>query len=139
MAEIDDALYARLLEMNRVAEGKLAIGECKGAAAIYLEALKLLPQPIEELEAATWISGRAADAFYRDRQYAAALQELRRTMRLPGATANPFLWLRRGQAQYELGNMEDARQSLFRAYMLGGEEIFEYENPEYRQAIQDLS
>ena len=34
MAELDDALYARVLEMNRVAEGKLAIGACKGAAAI---------------------------------------------------------------------------------------------------------
>ncbi len=138
MAKLDDALYSRILEMTKIAEGKQTVGACKDAARIYLEALEMLPKPIEQWEAATWLSGRAADALFLDRQYAAALDELRRTLRLPDAVSNPFIWLRHGQSLYEQGNMAESQQSLLKAYMLGGEDVFEDEHPKYLNAIKNL-
>jgi tetratricopeptide (TPR) repeat protein len=131
MPELDPTLYERLLAMNATAERHLARGECKTAARIYLEALDLLPKPIEQWETATWLSGRAANALFMDRQYRAALQELERTMHLPGASENPFLRLRRGQSLYEVGDLEAAKQDLLMAYQLAGETIFESGHPKY--------
>jgi hypothetical protein len=38
---------------------------------------------------------------------------------------SPFLHLRLGQCQFELGNLERATDELARAYMVAGEEVFE--------------
>lgn len=68
-----------------------------------------MPEPLEECEESMWLSGRAANAFFRGREFQQAYDELRRTLRLPGATANPLIWLRHGQCLYELGQTEEAK------------------------------
>jgi hypothetical protein len=45
-------------------------------------------------------------------------------MHCPGAIGNPFLHLRLGQCQFELGNLDRAGDELARAYMGAGNEIF---------------
>ena len=45
---------------------------------------------------------------------------------------NPFLHLRLGQSQYELGELDRAADELMRAYMGAGEDIFVSEDPKYR-------
>jgi hypothetical protein len=44
---------------------------------------------------------------------------------------NPFIHLRLGQAQLELGNEERAADELMRAFMGGGHEIFESDDQKY--------
>ena len=46
-------------------------------------------------------------------------------MHCPEAIGNPFLHLRLGQCQFELGSLDRAADELARAYMGAGEEIFE--------------
>ncbi len=45
--------------------------------------------------------------------------------------------MRLGQCSYELGR-DDAKEYLLRAYMLAGEEVFEYEDPKYLGSIKDM-
>lgn len=58
-----------------------------------------------------------------------------RVMLCPNALDNPFVWLRRGQVYFELGNLDQAADSLASAFMLGGAEIFEVEAPKYWEFI----
>lgn len=46
-------------------------------------------------------------------------------MQCPAAIGNPFLHLRLGQCQFELGNLDRAADELARAYMGAGADIFE--------------
>jgi hypothetical protein len=59
-------------------------------------------------------------------------------MHCPGDIGNPFLHLRLGQSQLELGNRERAADELARAYMGGGKEIFEQDEPEYFQFLKTV-
>lgn len=46
-------------------------------------------------------------------------------MRCPEAIGNPFLHLRLGQCQFEVGNLDRAVDELASAYLGAGEEIYE--------------
>lgn len=52
-------------------------------------------------------------------------------MYCPGAIGNPFVHLRLGQCQFEIGNLERAAVELTRAYALKGDEMFSGEDPKY--------
>jgi hypothetical protein len=52
-------------------------------------------------------------------------------MACPGALGNPFLHLRFGQCQFELGELDRAADELMRAYMAAGAEIFKDQDPKY--------
>ena len=54
-----------------------------------------------------------------------------------GGTGNPFVWLRLGQAAFELGMDKQATDALLSAYMLEGDEIFEDEEPKLVNAVLD--
>jgi hypothetical protein len=56
-------------------------------------------------------------------------------MRCPEAIGNPFIHLRLGQTQFELGNKDRAADELMRAYMGAGAEIFAEEAPKYLEFL----
>jgi hypothetical protein len=56
-------------------------------------------------------------------------------MLCPNALENPFIWLRRGQVYFELGDMRLAEDGLASAFMLGDKNIFEGEDPKYSEFI----
>ena len=67
--------------------------------------------------------------------YPAALTALEHAMRCPEAIGNPFIHLRLGQTQFELGNKDRAADELMRAYMGAGAEIFAEEAPKYLEFL----
>ena len=71
------------------------------------------------------------DANFLGGDYTAGRDNLSNAMRCPGAIGNPFIHLRLGQCQLELGNADRAADELMRAYMGGGEEIFDGQDPKY--------
>jgi hypothetical protein len=52
-------------------------------------------------------------------------------MHCPGAIGNPFLHLRLGQCQLELGDRKRAADELTRAYAIEGKDIFANEDRKY--------
>jgi tetratricopeptide (TPR) repeat protein len=105
------------------------------AVSKYEEALELLPIPISQWEASTWILTAIGDACFRKKDYQKAVRSLLDTMNCPGAVGNPFIHLRLGQAQLELGNDILAKDELARAYMGGGKEVFHGEDPKYFELV----
>jgi hypothetical protein len=56
----------------------------------------------------------------------------------PDGLGNPFLHLRLGQVQFELKNIDGAKDNLARAYMGGGDEILADDDPKYWRFIREI-
>ena len=101
------------------------------ALAKYWEAWDLLPEPQTGWEAATWILAAIGDANFLGGDFTAGRDNLQLAMHCTGAIGNPFLHLRLGQCQFELGDEDRAADELARAYMGAGAEIFDQEDDKY--------
>src|SRR5215467_10929416 len=101
------------------------------ALASYWAAWDLLPEPKTQWEAATWILVAIGDANFLNADYVAGRDNLSTAMHCPGAIGNPFIHLRLGQCQFELGNLDRAAVELMRAYMGAGRDIFDHDDPKY--------
>jgi len=129
--KLDDVLHARITALTERGDREADAGRFREAMALFSQALGLIPEPREEWEATTWVLAALGDCAFQLGDFAAAHGFLTRAVRAPEGLGNPFIHLRLGQAQYELGNEARAQDELARAYMGGGPEIFEDEDPKY--------
>ncbi len=129
---MDDALHARIVALTDQGNDLCEEHEdYRAAIKVYQQALALIPEPIEDWEAATWVLVALGDCYFLLDEFSEARIYLSRAMYCPGAIGTGFVHLRLGQVQYELNNEARAKDELARAYMLDGEEAFEYEDPKY--------
>lgn len=129
--KMDGATYKRITSLCEHGEQKCGEERYREAIQDYEQALALIPQPVEDWEASTWVLAALGDCHYLLGDFQAAHRHLTQAMYCPDAIGNPFIHLRLGEVQLELGNQERAKDELARAYMGGGKEIFENENPRY--------
>src|SRR6187399_1287203 len=115
-----------------------AKGDDSAKQALYPDALKeywaawdLLPEPKTQWEAATWILAAVGDANYLSGDFVAGRDNLSHAMHCPDAIGNPFLHLRLGQCQFEVGNEDRAADEQARAYLTEGHQIFQGQDPKY--------
>ena len=101
------------------------------AVTEYNKAWKLLPEPKNDWDAATWILAAIADACFLLGKKKSARQALEYVMTCPGAIGNPFLHLRLGQILFDDGEEAAAADELMRAYMGAGSDIFANDDPKY--------
>ena len=109
------------------------------AIKVWQEALGMLGEPLNMQSEAVWFCTSIGDALFIRGQYGEAyryLYDAKSNLSGEGAD-NPFVLMRLGQCSYELGR-DDAKEYLLRAYMLAGEEAFEYEDPKYIGLIKDM-
>jgi tetratricopeptide (TPR) repeat protein len=129
--ELPDAIYEKVTELsdagNRLAED----GKYRDAVSKFIEALELLPEPITDWEACTWLLTAIGDTNFLAGNYEQARKALSDAMHCPGAIGNPFIHMRLGQSEFELGNTDRAADELARAYLQEGLAIFEDEDPKY--------
>jgi tetratricopeptide (TPR) repeat protein len=128
---LDDTTHA---EIRRLC----ALGDTHAEAQDFAEALKsywtawdLLPDPKQQWNAATWILAAIGDTNFLLEDYEAGRDNLSVAMHCPDAIGNPFLHLRLGQCQFELGELDRAADELMRAYMGAGADLFEDQDPRY--------
>ena len=131
MAELDDATHERIKDLCAKGDSLAEAGQYGPATAKYAQAWDLLPEPHGQWDAATWILAAIGDAHYHAGDFEQARRALSHAMHCPDAIGNPFLHLRLGEVQYELGNMERAKDELARALILEGKELFKDEDPKY--------
>jgi tetratricopeptide (TPR) repeat protein len=136
--ELSDSVYNDVLRLSKEGDAQAEIGSYESAVQKYVEALALLPEPKTDWEACTWLLTSIGDAHFSAKNYEQARIALTEAMRCPDAVGNPFIHLRLGQAQFELGNMTRANDELARAYMAAGKEIFEDEDPKYYTHLQTV-
>lgn len=136
--QLESELYGRITVLCDAGNNHLGAGEVQRALALFEQALALLPAPPEQWEAATWIFAALADCHFEAGNFEAVRDAARQAVACPGGLGNPFVHLRLGQAQLELGNTERAKDELARAYMGGGDELFEGDDPKYWRFIREV-
>lgn len=136
--QLDEALHGQIVALCAQGDACADKRQYDRALDRYRAALDLLPAPIEQWAAATWILGAIGDAAFSNADYEQAQAALQWAMRCPDAIGNPFLHLRLGQTQFELGNTARATDEFARAYMGAGSDIFNNEDPKYITLIRHV-
>lgn len=107
---------------------KLSFGKCfEGEDKKYRKILSKAEK--KELTNAERI--KKADTEYLKKEYKKSLNFLFDCLNNNENFENAFLFLRKGQCHYELGEMKESADALTRAYILKGGEIFEKEEKKY--------
>src|SRR5262245_22618827 len=101
MDNLDDGIHERIKAL--CAAGDTA-NSYTDAIAHYEAAWDLLPAPKASWTAATWILAAIGDARYMSGEFERGRDTLLAAMHCPDAIGNPFLHLRLGQCQFELGS-----------------------------------
>lgn len=136
MPELPDDLHAEIQRLCAAGDALAQEGKYADALPAYWAAWDLLPEPKFEWEAATWVLAAIGDANFLAGDFVAGRDNLGNAMRCPGAVGNPFLHLRLGQCQLELGEHNRAADELLRAYMGAGSDIFKDQDPKYLRFLQ---
>jgi len=110
-------------------------GRFQEALDKYEAARALLPSDPERWEATTWVLTAIGDTCFLMGDSMRAQQMLAQAIRCPEGAENPFIHLRLGQCEFELGHHDVARKSLLLALELGGEEVFEDEDEKYLKLV----
>lgn len=139
MATLDDEIHADIVRLSKKGDEAAREGDDQRAVYCYATALKRLPAPPTDWEAATWLLTAIGDVYWAKRDLRRAHKAFYGALQSPGGIGNPYVHLRMGQIRFELGDIERARDELMRAYMGGDREIFEGEDPKYFAAIEELT
>ncbi len=129
--ELDENIHYRITALSKEGDSFIENGNHIDAIKKYNLALDLLPAPKDQWEASTWLYVAIGDAFFYADNYQAAYDFFMDALNFPDSTDNPFINLRLGQTLYHLGHHDKAIDSLLKAYMLDGEDIFENEDDIY--------
>ena len=134
--ELPDETYRQITELCKAGDELAQCESLPEALLEYERAWDLLPEPKTDWQASTWILAAIGDVQFSLREYEAAKESLSLAMHCPDAIGNPFLHLRLGEVQFELGDLSRAADDLARAYLLEGKRIFEEDDPKYLSFIK---
>ena len=129
--ELDKLTFQEVTRLCEKGDDLSSQNRYEDAVTEYNKAWKLLPEPKNDWDAATWILAAIADACFFLGKKKSARQALKYVMTCPGAIGNPFLHLRLGQILFDDGEEAAAADELMRAYMGAGSDIFANDDPKY--------
>src|SRR4051812_3628417 len=124
MKALADSVHEEIKRLCAAGDERAGAGVYPEALSLYWMAYDVLPEPKIRWDAATWILAAIGDANFLGGDFVAGRDNLCSAMHCPGAIGNPFLHLRLGQCQFELGELDRAADELMRAYMAGGADVF---------------
>ena len=130
-AELDKKIHNKVTSLCSEGDILLKDNDFEEAYEKYLSALELIPEPIEDWEATTFILSALGDLYFLSESYEQALEAFSDAVACPNGLGNPFIHLRLGQCQLEAGNENKATDELTRAYMGAGIEIFKNDDEKY--------
>ncbi len=134
--ELPDAVISQIRTFTDEGEQHVAAGDHAGALPLYAAALGMVPAPIEDWEATTWLATAMGDAHFFLKDFVSAQKCFALAVRSPGGFGNPFVHLRLGQCALELGDEARAADELIRAYGLEGRDIFKDEPARYLEFLK---
>lgn len=131
MAELDEKTYSEIQDLCAQGDNLAEQGNFSSALQNYWSAFDLVPEPKTDWDTSTWILTAIGDANFLGKDFQAGVDNLSNAMHCPGAIGNPFVHMRLGQCQFEVGNLDRAADELTRAYAIAGDDIFSDEDPKY--------
>ncbi|HEX8822826.1 MAG TPA: hypothetical protein VF794_23065 [Archangium sp.] len=132
---MDDARQERIVELCSEGERLAEQRELGTALLKFREAVALMPRPVEEHDAAARVLTAMGDVCFLLGRFSEGKHALQGAMRSCEGQIVPFIHLRLGQCELELGNRERAVDEFARAYRSGGEELFSGEDPKYLELV----
>lgn len=135
---MDEARHERIAELCVTGEELARQRELAAALLKYREALALIPRPVEEHDVAPRVLTALGDMCFQLGRFSEGRHALQGAARSSGGLGTPFVHLRLGQCELELGNPERAAEELARALKLGGEVLFAAEAPKYLDFLRSL-
>lgn len=126
-----DEVFDKIEALCDKGEDDLERGKPRAALKRFFKAFNLLPEPVTQYPAGTWLLLHIGDIYFHWERYEQALEQLIKALDFPDGNENPFIQLRIGQCHYHLGDVAAARAALQLAYDLDGTTIFEDEDPLY--------
>ena len=136
MNQLSDKLHQAISVLSEEGNSLAASGQHEQAKEKFLEALKLIPQPHTEWQAATWLYTAIGDMHFHLKNHERVMRCFINAVQCPDGLGNPFIHLRLGQAYFDLGNLEKAADELTRAYMGAGLDIFLEDSPKYLEFLE---
>ena len=131
MHVLDEDTHSRIKELCAKGDVLVERRQFEAAFSCYRDALNLVPKPVEDWEATTWVLAAIGDLYFIAGNIEKAIPAFEDAVRCVGGLGNPFVHLRLGECYLELGQSDRAADELTRAYMGAGREIFQKENPKY--------
>lgn len=137
--ELPEEISSEIEELSADGSDLFDSSQFQEAIQKWSSAMVLLPDPRTDWDAYTWLAASIGDAHYQLGQIEAARHSFYEALNGPDGIGNPFVYYRLGQCQIKLGDEERGSQSLLKAYMLDGEEIFhgEPDGLSYLQVLRD--
>ncbi|MCP3058051.1 hypothetical protein LXT21_04585 [Myxococcus sp. K38C18041901] len=138
MPEIPDEVHERIQALCAEGDELAEKGDLAAALRSFKSAFQLIPEPWMEYEATTWVCTAIGDTLFQMGEFSRARAALKDAVHAPDGLGNPFIHLRLGQCEFELGDMRRAGDELARAFMGADKEIFEQEDPKYLRFLETL-
>lgn len=135
--ELPDSVYNKIERLSEKGNAFLDGGKCDAAIREWEKALSLVPEPRSDWEAATWLYASIGDAHFQKGDHEKAKNAFFDALNCPDGVGNPFIHYMLGKTLIKL-NDEKGAQSLLKAYLLDGVEIFEMdeEGDEYLNLLR---
>jgi hypothetical protein len=106
---MDDARRARIAELCSVGDLLAEQKDLPAALMKFREALAIIPRPVELYDEATRVLTAIGDACFHLGLFSESRHALHGAMRSAGGRGVPFLHMRLGQCELELGNLGRGR------------------------------
>ena len=132
------SVFADVRAKAAAGEQQFATDDCRGAFVNFNEALNVLPEPRQQWNAAGWLLVAMGECFFKRGSWKSAVGPLQDVIICPGTLGNPWVHLRLGHVPFELGEQKRAADELARAYMGGGREVFEDQDPKYFALVESV-
>jgi tetratricopeptide (TPR) repeat protein len=137
MPDLPDSLYDEVTRLSELGNEYADDSQFDFAINSWRDALALLPAPIDQWDAASWLHASIGDANWQAGRPKATKEAMFDALNCVGGVENAFIHFRLGQAAERLGERDLAVQSFMKAYMLDGDRIFEAD-PEGAAALELL-
>lgn len=135
-AALPEKIYTEFAALCQEGEAATDAGDFNLALQKYGAAINVLPDPPIQWEEAAWLYMALGDLLFSYGYDKDALPVYQCAVKCPEALGNPYIHLRLGQVQFELGDMDRAADELTRAYMGGDLEIFMEDDPKYLEFLK---
>lgn len=133
--DLDDAIAKELDVLVQEGTDLLEAGKDEAAREKFEAGIALLPEPKHHWVASTWLYASVANIHFDAQRWEDARENFAAAMKSPSGTGNPFIQLRMGQSEFELGNMGEAFHRLLFARMRGPQGLLDEVDAKYGEFV----
>ncbi|MBC9932917.1 tetratricopeptide repeat protein [Chitinophaga qingshengii] len=135
--ELHPQIVDRIQQQIDLGHRAFAEGNYEKAVVAWTRALKKIPSPKSGFGQSLALNASIGDAYFKLRDYrqARVYLEAAKANTAENGNTNAFVLMRLGEVMLELDERPAAREYMIQAYSIGGEQLFEAEETEYRNFL----